>query len=73
MANGAGARDDWGMTQGGFRMDWTPPGDLVTLQGDFYQGSEDGYQAPAREDTYGQNVLARWNHPVTSLPGANSA
>jgi iron complex outermembrane recepter protein len=87
MANGAGAQDDWRMTQGGFRMDWTPPGDLVTLQGDFYQGSEDGYQVPVREDTYGQNVLARWSHlladgsalqiqgyydhPVQSLPGVN--
>ncbi len=69
MANGAGAQDDWRMTQGGFRMDWTPPGDLVTLQGDFYQGSEDGYQAPAREDTFGQNVLARWNH---SLPDGSA-
>jgi iron complex outermembrane receptor protein len=62
MANGAGAQDDWRMTQGGFRMDWTQPMDLVTLQGDFYQGSEDAYQEPAREDTFGQNVLARWNH-----------
>jgi iron complex outermembrane recepter protein len=56
-----GAQDDRRMTQGGFRTDWTPLGDLVTLQGDFYQGSEDGYALP-REDLLGQNVLGRWNH-----------
>ena len=59
---GGGAHDDRRMTQGGFRMDWTPPGDLMTLQGDFYQGSVDTYGVPVREDTFGQNVLGRWNH-----------
>ncbi len=62
LPGGGGAQDDHRMTQGGFRMDWTPPGDLMTLQGDFYQGSEDVYQSPAHVDTFGQNVLSRWTH-----------
>lgn len=62
LPGGGDAHDDHRMTQGGFRMDWTPPGDLVTLQGDFYQGSDDAYPLPEREDTFGQNVLGRWNH-----------
>jgi iron complex outermembrane receptor protein len=63
-AEGANARDDWRKTQGGFRMDWTPPGDLVTLQGDFYQGSEDEVRPP-HQDVLGQNVVARWNHSLS--------
>lgn len=62
LPTGGGAHDDHRMTQGGFRMDWTPPGDLMTLQGDFYQGTADSYGVPVREDTFGQNVLGRWNH-----------
>lgn len=40
-ATGANAQDDWRKTQGGFRTDWAASGDRVTLQGDFYQGTED--------------------------------
>lgn len=58
---GGGAHDGRRMTQGGFRTDWTPLGDVLTLQGDFYQGSEDGYAVPS-EDVLGQNVLGRWIH-----------
>lgn len=60
-ATGANAKDDWRKSQGGFRLDWTPSGDLVTLQGDFYQGSEDQL-APPSKDISGGNLLARWNH-----------
>jgi iron complex outermembrane recepter protein len=62
LPGGGGANDDRRMTQGGFRMDWEPPQDLLSLQGDFYQGSEDAHGVPVREDTFGQNVLGRWNH-----------
>jgi iron complex outermembrane receptor protein len=60
-AVGTKAGDGWNKTQGGFRMDWTPAGDLMTLQGDFYQGSEER-SAPPNEAISGDNVLARWNH-----------
>ena len=67
-ATGAGAKDDWHKTQGGFRLDWTPPGDQLTLQGDFYDGSEDKL-ATVAQSISGHNVLARWNH---ALPGGSA-
>ena len=62
-ASGANAQDDWHKTQGGFRMDWTPAADLITLQGDFYDGSESKRPPPDQSIT-GQNVVARWNHDL---------
>jgi len=51
---GASAGDGWSRAQGGFRLDWTPrPGDIVTLQGDLYDGESD-------DDLAGRNLLARW-------------
>jgi iron complex outermembrane recepter protein len=60
-ATGANARDAWQKSQGGFRVDWMPAGDLVTLQGDLYTGSEDELQS-ADEAVSGHNLLTRWNH-----------
>jgi iron complex outermembrane recepter protein len=58
---GANAKDDWQKSQGGFRLDWAPSGDQVTLQGDLYRGWE-GQFSGAPEAIAGQNLLARWNH-----------
>jgi iron complex outermembrane recepter protein len=60
-ASGANARDNWKKTQGRFRLDWTPSADQVTLQGDFYQGTEDEL-IPPRQGISGGNLLVRWNH-----------
>jgi len=60
-ATGMNARDAWQKSQGGFRVDWMPTGDLVTLQGDFYSGSED-QRVTADEAISGHNLLTRWNH-----------
>ena len=60
-ATGANARDGWQKSQGGFRVDWKQAGDLVTLQGDLYTGSEQQFQA-ADEGISGHNLLTRWNH-----------
>jgi len=47
--------------QGGFRMDYYPSGkDIITLQGDFYGGSEN--DSVAHTNTNGQNVLGRFTH-----------
>jgi iron complex outermembrane recepter protein len=62
-ATGTSADDGWNKTQGGFRYDWTPARDLVTVQGDFYQGSEER-PPPPDEAVSGDNVLARWNHAL---------
>ena len=60
-ADGTNAQDAWHKTQGGFRLDWMPAGDLVTLQGDLYTGSETELGS-ADETVSGHNLLTRWNH-----------
>ena len=60
-ATGANAQDAWHKSQGGFRLDWMPAGDLVTLQGDLYTGSETEFGS-ADERVSGHNLLTRWNH-----------
>ncbi len=59
--SGAEAGDDWSKPQGGFRVDWTPADETITLQGDLYQGNE---SQPGAPDQYidGRNLLARWTH-----------
>jgi iron complex outermembrane recepter protein len=64
-ATGADAKDEWQNSQGGFRLDWAPPGDRVTLQGDLYRGWE-GQLAGPTETVSGQNLLVRWNHEIES-------
>ena len=60
-ATGAKAGDGWYKPQGGFRFDWTPGAETVTLQGDAYQGAE--AQAGAEDESIsGRNLLARWTH-----------
>ncbi len=60
-ATGTNAQDALHQTQGGFRLDWTPTTDRLTLQGDFYGGAESSNEA-----TSGDNVLARWNHQLSN-------
>jgi iron complex outermembrane recepter protein len=60
-AGGLNAQDAWHKTQGGFRLDWMPAGDMVTLQGDLYTGSETELGS-ADETVSGHNLLTRWNH-----------
>ena len=61
-ATGTNARDAWQKSQGGFRVDWMPAGDLVTVQGDLYRGSEEEQLQSADEAVSGHNLLTRWNH-----------
>jgi iron complex outermembrane receptor protein len=52
--------DAWGLTQGGFRVDWDPSTrDAITIQGDYYGGERK--TLPGNSDLNGQNLLARWN------------
>ena len=64
-AGGAGARDGWHKSQGGFRLDWTQSADRVTVQGDWSGGSEKTL-APPDETTSDANLLARWNHKLNN-------
>jgi iron complex outermembrane receptor protein len=67
-ATGMNAQDAWHKSQGGFRLDWTPAGDLVTLQGDLYKGSEVKFQS-ADQAVSGHNLLTRWNHSFSEASG----
>ncbi len=60
-STGAIARDGWDKTQAGMRSDWSGTSDLLTIQGDAYDGSEEQAAAP-NEDILGHNVLGRWTH-----------
>lgn len=56
-ATGADANDGWSKPQGGFRVDWAPARDLVTVQGDVFHASED----PGSSIT-GRDLIAAWQH-----------
>jgi iron complex outermembrane recepter protein len=60
---GADARDAWHKVQGGFRADWEPADDLITVQGDIYDGSEQQL-GTADQAISGHNLLARWTHAI---------
>jgi iron complex outermembrane receptor protein len=64
-AAGTNALDGWDKYQGGFRVDWKPAGDLVTVQGDAYQGFEDN-GSPVGTTIAGQNVIFRWTHEIAA-------
>jgi iron complex outermembrane receptor protein len=56
--------DAWGLTQGGFRVDWTiSPKDAVTFQGDYYGGTRK--TVPAKSPLNGQNIIGRWAHTIS--------
>jgi len=62
-ASGANARDGWRQSQAGFRLDWAPGRDLVTLQGDLYDGSQHQLRFANREVS-GHNLTARWTRQL---------
>ncbi len=60
LPDGTYANDAWNMTQGGFRIDYSPSEENgLTLQGDLYGGREG---VPTATKVDGQNVLGRWTH-----------
>ncbi|MGH7074408.1 MAG: TonB-dependent receptor plug domain-containing protein, partial [Stellaceae bacterium] len=60
-STGASADDSWSRPQGGFRLDWSPAGNLVTLEGDLYRGRENQLGAPD-QTILGGDLLGRWRH-----------
>ncbi|HLY54809.1 MAG TPA: TonB-dependent receptor plug domain-containing protein, partial [Stellaceae bacterium] len=52
------AEDGWSRPQGGFRLDWTPPGDSVTAEGDLFHVSTVGGNAA------GSDMIASWDHDL---------
>jgi len=55
------AHDGWYKPQGGFRLDWTPCNDRLTVQGDVYDGRENN-GAAADGLISGGNLTANWSH-----------
>jgi len=58
-ASGVNAKDGWNNGQLGFRLDWTPGHDQLTLQGDLYRGLEQQNFEP-NQSVGGENLLLRW-------------
>jgi iron complex outermembrane receptor protein len=67
-STGSDAHDAWNKPQGGFRVDWTPAGDAVTLEGDLYHGTEQQLGA-GDQLIAGGNLTAQWRHELDD--GAN--
>jgi iron complex outermembrane receptor protein len=60
LGNGTDAKDNWGLTQGGFRLDYYPSANNnLSIHGDAYGGSE---ETPVNSKQSGQNIVARWVH-----------
>jgi len=60
LKDGTDANDGWGMTQGGFRMDYYPSAkNSFSIHGDLYKGSE---ETPTNSLDNGHNLTARWVH-----------
>lgn len=60
LGSGADARDNWGLTQGGFRLDYYPSSkNYLSVHGDAYGGSE---ETPVNSKQSGQNLVAKWVH-----------
>jgi len=78
-ADGSDAHDDWQLSSGGFRFDTQPTfNDVVTLQGDYYNGRyHETYNlynlatpgiplvAPTQSTASGGNLLARWQRTLS--------
>jgi iron complex outermembrane recepter protein len=62
LPNGQDGGDDWHMAQGGFRLDrGSSDGDLLTVQGDVYDGTMEQALTTADTEVDGHNLLARWS------------
>ncbi len=56
---GHNAHDGWSKPSGGFRVDWAPAGDTVSLQGDIFHAQED-----PNGSVGGRDLFASWQHQL---------
>ena len=59
LPGGRDAHDGWTKPSGGFRLDWTPAGDTVSLQGDIFHAHEDPSSSVG-----GRDLVASWQHQL---------
>ncbi len=65
--NGDGANDAWQTEQGGFRVDWTAAdNNLLTFQGDVYDGRMSQASGLSDIRANGGNLLGRWSHELAN-------
>ena len=57
LSNGQSAHDDYAKPQGGFRLEWTPPSDQVSAQGDIFAL----FNQPTGTVS-GRDLVASWQH-----------
>jgi len=68
-ANGNSAADSWQMGRGGFRIDSEARSEsTLTLQGDFYQGTEN-QAGGGTSKVHGYNILSRWSRAISGDSG----
>jgi iron complex outermembrane receptor protein len=83
-AAGVGTDDNWDVGRVGFRSDWdVTENDLVTLQGDFYDGDVGQtfvgirdltgamYTDNGGQEVQGLNLIARWSHTFSETMDAS--
>ena len=57
------SNDGWSKPQGGFRLDWTPENDSVTVEGNLYRG-EDQTSPTLDQALSGGNFQVNWQHQL---------
>ncbi len=69
LPDGRDAEDDWSIGRGGFRLDWDAKRrDVVTLQGDYYDGRPDP-EGNRPNKARGGNLLSRWQRELSEGAG----
>lgn len=64
LGNGSDARDNWNLTQAGFRLDYYPSAkNYFSIHGDVYGGTE---ESPVNSTQNGQNLTGRWVHSFSN-------
>ena len=67
FSNGDQAHDAWSEGRTGFRVDTAGEGDdKFTLQGDYYNGTQEAATLPGSDLTSGGNLLGRWSHTFSA-------
>lgn len=64
QANGKDNNDKWGLTQGGFRVDFDHSASTLMIQGNTYGGTEQ--TTPSSSNMDGQNILGQWTRTFSN-------
>ena len=64
LPEGGDASDAWNMGQAGFKLEWGPSSNMLTVQGDYYLGDL-GLITGGNSDTRGGNFLVRWDKQLS--------